>query len=132
MENLKKHLLSVQAEGNPLEVHVAKWILEKSEGYEQIESVFEDLTHGCQSGIVSHLVYYSDTTDFYNEFEEQIWELLEEQAEEFGSANALELISSLNGAKDVANHVQFKNLLAWYAFENTAYQIQQEVEQETV
>jgi hypothetical protein len=86
-----------------------------------ITAVISDLLkHGCQSGIVSELIYYKDTCDFYEGYEEEIWDLLEEQADSFGIKNILEFIGKLNGAKDVHNLEQFQNILAWFAYEETA------------
>jgi hypothetical protein len=81
------------------------------------------LQYGCQSGMVHKLIYYDDTCQFYNQFGEQIWELLTKQAEQLGHANAVEMIGTFNGAKDVYTNEQFKNLLAWFAYEETARQI---------
>jgi hypothetical protein len=134
METMNDKLKEL-AKGNDLKSYVANWILEKSQDYDQydertaIEGVLNDLfVGGCQSGIVSELIYYADTTAFYDKYEDVIWELLERQAEELGHSTPLELISSFNGAKDVGNNTQFKNLLAWYAFEETAREISYELE----
>jgi hypothetical protein len=81
------------------------------------------LQHGCQSGMVLKLIYYNDTCKFYDEFEAEIWDLLTEQAKQLGNANAIEMIGTFNGAKGVYGSDQFKNLLAWYAYEETARQI---------
>ena len=61
------------AKGNDLKAYVAKWILEKGQDYDELKSVFEDLFYGgCVSGIVSELIYYADTTAFYDEYEDAI------------------------------------------------------------
>ena len=50
-----------------LECNVAKWAKELAPGYNDgIAGVFHDLFYGgCQSGMVSHLIYYSDTIPFF-------------------------------------------------------------------
>ena len=79
----------------------------------------EVMEHGCVSGIVSSLIYYADTVKFYNRHEEEIWELLEDHSQSYGSDNVLEFIGSFNGAKHVGDLEQFKNLLAWWSVEET-------------
>jgi len=127
MNTLKE--LEKLSEGTGLKAFVATWILSKNEDYDQLESVFEDLFYGgCASGIVSELTYYADTNEFYNNYEQGIWELLERQTEELGHDNPIQMIGSFNGADSVGNLTQFKNLLAWYAFEETAREISYELE----
>ena len=80
------------------------------------------VNHGCSCGF-SGITYYIETTEIYNDYEDQIWDLLEETSESFGHGHPLELIASFNGAKDVHGDDQFKNLLVWFAVEETARQI---------
>lgn len=92
------------------------------------ESYIEDvITHGCQSGIVSDLIYYKDTVRFYDNYREEIWDLLDEKAQE-NSVDIMNFIASLNGSENVGSHDQLLNLLAWFAYEETMYQIANELE----
>lgn len=75
--------------------------------------------HGADSGF-SGITYYKDTVSLYDKFTEEIWDALEEDRQEFGNNNILELIASFNGAKDVGSDSQFKNLLVWYYVERYA------------
>ena len=123
---MKKQIKKLEklAQNSDLKSDVVAWVKSQSESYDTLESVFSDLLHnGCVSGIVSHLIYYSDTTKFYESHHDEIWDLIEEKREDYGHSNALEFIASLNGAKNVGSEDQFKNLLAWFAFEETAYQL---------
>jgi len=108
-----------------LEKHVIEWLNDKVVDYDgNMKAVISDLlSHGCVSGMVGHLIAYVDTNEFYSKYEEDIWDLLEEGTESFGNDNIVQFIGSLNGAKDVGSLVQFKNLLAWFAFEETARKI---------
>lgn len=110
------------AEGK-LEEYVQNWLNDKADDYddESIKAVLGDLFHsGCASGFVSNLIYYKDTSEFYNNFVDEIWDLMDEQYKEMGYKNIMELIASLNGSDNVGSDEQLKNLLAWYAFEETA------------
>lgn len=126
MKNKKrKKLLKEYSENTDLKGAVADWLL----GYnkDEYETVLKDLSYGgCSSGMVSSLIYYSETTRFYGTYKEEIWELAEEQAQELGHKNALEMISNFNGYRDGAT--QFENIMAWYSFEETARSVANELE----
>jgi len=95
---------------------------------ENIETYFNDLlTHGCVSGMVGRLIYYSDTVKFYDRYEDEIEDLLDETREEMGYSNRFDMIGSLNGAENVGDITQEKNLLAWFAFEENARTIANEI-----
>jgi len=107
---------------NDLEKFVFNWLNEKATDYDSgIKGVLEDLFHGgCASGFVSDLIYYSDTIAFYRDHKDDIWDLAIEQAEEVGHKNVFEMLAILNGTENVGGTDQFENLMAWYAFEETA------------
>jgi len=86
------------------------------------EDYMEDLAnHGAAAGFPG-LTYYKDTVKLYEEFEDEIWERLFDDAEGMGQT-PLELIASFNGAKNVVSDTQFKNLLVWYLAEKTAREL---------
>ncbi len=97
-----------------------------------LENIKEDLEtiakHGCEGGI-SGLIYYHETSDLYNSYQAEIWELLSEHAEGCGHDNCLAFIASMNGAKQVADQTTFENLLLWYAIEELARKIVAEQEE---
>ena len=98
------------------------------EDEEELMTTLEDvLTNGASVGWPG-FTYYVDTVEFYRKYEEEIWDLLDEQYDTSGLyGNIIEFIGSFNGAKDVGNLTQFKNLLAWYALEEVArYKIEDE------
>src|SRR5690606_28464517 len=115
-----KKLQKLTKNENALIAFVAQSLLDKLADYDNAQSLFGDIyRHGCQSGMVSELVYYNQTTSFYDEHHDEIWDLLTEQADQLGEPNALAMIGNFNGAKNVGSDDQFKNLLAWYAYEET-------------
>ena len=96
-------------------------VIEDALDSENIETYFSDLlTHGCVSGMVDGLIYYSDTVKFYDKYEDEIENLLDETRDQMGYSNRFEMIASLNGAENVGDMTQEKNLLSWFAFEETA------------
>ena len=70
-------------------------------------SFFKDLlNHGCITGMVPSLIYYSDTEKFFDKYYEEIIWLKTEYEENTGQPMQIP-------------H-QVKNYLAWFAFEETA------------
>ncbi len=92
------------------------------ENYE-IDVIKDIANHGCAGGSCSGLIYYGDTTKFHDEYEEEIWDLLQEYTDDIGHESIPEFIASLGGAKDVGSMPQMKNLLVWFAVEAIARQI---------
>jgi hypothetical protein len=109
---------------------IKDWVLnEVKDGSINLEEVVK---YGCVNGCVSSLIYYADTVKFHDKFEEEIWEMLYDEYQEFGFNSIPEYIASFNGSKEVGSLMQFKNLLAWYAVENVSRQILDEKEQQEV
>lgn len=69
------------------------------------------------------LTYYSETTELYAEYADEIWEMLCEDADAFGCRTIAELGATFNGAKDANNRDQYENLLVWYAAERIAREV---------
>ena len=100
-----------------LKHEVVEIILNEIEGIEDDEilsTVEEIVTYGCQSGIVSALITYSDTEKFFNNHANEIFELIEDMRQE--------------GIINMNNFELSKNNLAWFAFETIAQEIYQEME----
>src|SRR5699024_5329818 len=84
MTNEQKALQQIKEETvkDSVKYEVIEWVESMSEDYDNIEDIFNDLfTGGCESGIVTDLIYYDDTLDFYNKYEHEINILLEEYLE---------------------------------------------------
>ena len=135
-DKLTREILKDFAGDNKLYKYVVKDILADSENYngdtlkERIMSRLEDVAHGCSSGTVSGLINYTDTTAFFKKFKKEIIALINETADAMGYS-AGELLSSMNGwdnddpfVEDVYN----KNILAWFAYEETAYMLRNDLE----
>lgn len=110
---------------NNLEQHVSDYLNEfEDHGYESKESFVSDIMRcGCISGMVGHLIYYSDTTKFFEEYKTEINELLNESKENTG-LSITELFGDKFDSEDpLCLDTHNQNLLAWFGFEETAYQI---------
>ena len=57
------------------------WLVDNLEDYEgNLEQIVGDLQYGgCESGLVSHLIYYSDTVDFFDNHEDEILQILSDK-----------------------------------------------------
>jgi len=107
---------------NKLHEHVKQWVEERSEDYDDgPKGILKDLFYGgCQSGIVGHLIYYTDTCEFYEYHRAEISELLAETIDSTGLA-VHELFGDKWEKEDpLANDTHNQNLLAWFGFEETA------------
>ena len=101
-----------------LERAVKDWYeYQVGEGYP--EAVEDLLQHGCQSGMVSDLIYYSDTVAFYKEHRREIDRLVRDLVEETG-CTINQLFKGWDSSDPLANDTQNQNLLAWFGFEETA------------
>ena len=97
---------------NDLQKETRKIILNNSYDYDDLEDWFNDLfSHGCQSGMVSELIYYTDTHEFAKKHIEEILALKTELEDDMG-----ETIQDRNKGDEL-------NFLAWLAFEETARQL---------
>lgn len=84
------------------------------ENYEA-DDIQDIALRGCVNGF-SGVTYYSETTDLYNKFHKDIWDMLWDISEEQGITQ-MKLISNLIGQDNVGSDAQFKNHLVWNAFE---------------
>ena len=106
-KSLKSALQDIlESEPNSLKAAVASEALD----CDDIKGFFLGLLqHGCVSGWVGSLCYYTDTHKFFDTHYDEIEELRQEYQDNIGEP--LEIKDNL------------KNFLAWFAFEETAYQM---------
>ena len=99
---------------------VQNWLDEMNED-DYTDALNDLLEHGCQSGMVSELIYYSDTVKFYNKHRVEIDNLLAETLEDLGCDGPAGLFRDKWDKTDpLARGDLNKNLLAWFAFEEIA------------
>lgn len=91
---------------NELEKYVAHNILDQDEPESYLSDV---LRHGCQSGMVNALIYYTDTKQFYIKYMDEIDELYQNTCEETGETLAI--------------GTPMYNWMAWFGYEQTAYNL---------
>ena len=79
---------------------------------------------GCVGGNCSGLIYYNATHTFYAKHAEEIDELLDEMAEQFGEPY------DIGGNMKRLGQSYLRNFLAWFAYEVRAQEIMREIEGE--
>ena len=90
-------------------------------GYTSLQSVFEDINHGLQSGVISELIYYSDTIKWFKKYHTEISRLVRNSMLDMGVDSLTDLFGKNWDTTDpFAHHTLNQNLLAWYSFEETA------------
>ena len=81
-----------------IKYEVIEWVQSMMDGYDNIEDIFNDLfTGGCQSGIVTNLIYYDDTLSFYNKHEHEIEVFIDEILE-------IEDVETLEGIQELVRY----------------------------
>jgi len=102
---------------NPLKTYVCDHITYLYNSDESVIGFLNSVANnGCISGMVCGLVTYADTHAFFDKYYDDIEELRIEMEEETGQP--LDLQGNL------------KNALAWFGFEQTAYNLANELELE--
>lgn len=101
-------------DGNALKEYVIDYIKDNYYPQERAYFIFNVLKSGCVSGVIGELIYYTDTHAFFDRFYGEIEELRQEWEE-----NTNETIKIKN---------DLKNDLAWFGFEETIYQLANELD----
>ena len=106
---------------SPLFKRVCNYVISRWHDYSDKVYIFPDvLYHGCQSGIVGELIYYSDTVRFYKQYRDEINELLYNTMSETGLYAPSDLFGEKWDKEDpLAQDIYNQNLLAWFGFEET-------------
>ena len=96
---------------------------------EEAKTWFNNLAdYGCESGMIPEMIYYTHTERFYDRHMEAISGVLAELMNEVGATSPAELFGTAWDESDpLAAFTQNKNLLAWFAFEETAKELKLEI-----
>ena len=131
MKLLLKNINTLKKNASPLKKRVLNYVSDEWQNYSNKKHIFTDvLYHGCQSGVIGFLIYYSDTVKFYEKYKTEIDTLLYELMEETGIHSPSELFGDKWDKEDpLANEDFNKNLLAWFGFEETLQKICYEFEE---
>ena len=110
--------------GENLRSFVIGFVLRRFDDYGCAEDcIREVLEHGCKSGIVSDLVYYSDTLAFFERFKEEIGQKLYEFMQDGDEYDMSQLFHDWDIEDPLALGLTNRNLLAWFGFEEAMYDL---------
>lgn len=125
------NIKSLKANTTPLEKRVINYVINEWSDYSDKKNIFTDvLYHGCQSGMVGFLIWYTDTTRFYKQYKSEINALLYDTMESIGIYAPTQLFGDKWDKEDpLANEDYNQNLLAWFGFEETLRNIGNRFEQ---
>ena len=92
---------------------------------ERLQARLSDVGHGLSSGIVGSMIYYKDTTKFFNLYRKEIEKLWQEFSFETGMklSDLRDFDESDPFIRDTSN----KNLLAWWAYEEIAVMLENQL-----
>lgn len=117
---------------NKLYERVISEIVEDSEDYEgteleRIKLRLDDISNGLVNGTVGSLIYYSDTLEFFEEYNDELWDLFQ-KLEDSG-------VEPLEGLKRNCSETEIimcsdnaKNWAVWTAYEEIAYEFSNAIE----
>ena len=106
---------------NELTKRVCDYVIDEWNDYNDKKHIFTDvLYHGCQSGMVGFLIWYRDTTAFYQKYIEEINTLRYNVQSSTGLYSMKDLFGKKWDEEDpLAIEDYNQNLLAWFGFEET-------------
>lgn len=94
---------------------------------EKLMARLGDISHGCQSGTVGSLIYYSDTCAFFKKYKKEISVLIKDYQDQTGSnISDLEWFDKEDIFCEEQNN---QNYLAWFAYETIAWELQSRLEE---
>jgi hypothetical protein len=82
----------------------------------ELASIRDASKHGADAGF-GGFTYYTDTSAFIAANRTLVWEILSEDADEFGFDSVPAFVASFNRADLADDETGFDYLLAWYALE---------------
>lgn len=71
-------LKEMETETTGVKNDVINFLLEDVENYSPQDKLQDLLQHGCESGMVNHLIYYTDTVKYFGDHESEIREFVSE------------------------------------------------------
>lgn len=98
-----------------------KWVLDDvynmaEDDYSVSDYCQKVVNYGCSSGVVTSMIYYTDTIKFYDNFVNEINDLLVNY-----DVNPADIIGDDDDKLFISDYS--KNKLAWYAYEAIVYEI---------
>lgn len=124
MEKLKEVMEGMLSNATPMEKEVIEDQLDEVDGYDTPQDFLE---HLCElyitGGGVSSMIYYDDTLNFCEAYQDEINQLLSETLNDVGGSFK-DIFGDKYDEEDPMNlGTNNRNLFAWFAYEETARRI---------
>lgn|SRR5574344_371037 len=124
-----KEFLESLKDGNRLKDYVINYYID--DDYDDVDNLIvsmEDLQkYGCISGMIGTLIYYDDTNDFFENYKEEINELLSEVIDGTGLSTEELFGNKFDKTDPLILECSNRNLLAWFGFEEMSNSIYEKV-----
>lgn len=121
MTNLLNVLKTMETESTGVKNDVINYLLNLSQDSEDAEGILDNIViHGCESGMVNHLIYYKDTVAYFEEHENEIMEMLEELG--------IEDVETYEGIEQLVDIFPSLDILD-YRFDNLQTRVDEEIEE---
>jgi len=118
MDHIYEDQAQAQLQKVPEPRTIEQWLLQGEK--DDVFTIEDVAAHGCEGG-VGGLIYYKETEAFHDQHQEEIWQLVNEFAEDSGQST-LKYLSNVLGDK-VTSVTTLKNYLCWFAVEVVASRI---------
>lgn len=127
------NLIQEWEDKNPLYERVISEIVDDSENYdgtklERIKLRLDDISHGLVNGIVSSLIYYSDTVAFFDKYYDDIYDYIDYLSD--AGLEPLEAIKNSETETEILMGTDsVKNRITWMVYEEIAYEFGNAIEE---
>lgn len=134
MENRINELVKELSEENALYKWVIEDIMEDADGYEgsrfeQVKTRLSEITeHGCISGTVGALIYYSDCEKVFDNLADEVGEHVGKLCEEYGE-NVIEWIKDYDKLDPFCRTAYNKCYVMWLVYEDIAREFSDRLEE---
>lgn len=95
---------------------ITDWLQDQEK--EEVLLIKDVATHGCQGGVPG-ITYYNETAAFHDKHEEEIWDIINDTAEDSGET-PMQVVARVAPLAGVM--ISLKNYLVWFAVEVRAQQ----------
>ena len=88
----------------------------------ELQELQDMASHGTDSGW-AYLTYTRDTVELHDAYEQELWDLLSDEAEQYDADNTLAFMATFGRADMAFSADGLKNLIVWFAAEHYARMI---------
>lgn len=118
---------------NRLTNRVLDYYIDESVDYESTDDLLRSMEelqqYGCVSGMIGELIYYDDTEKFFDEYKEEINDILSNLIDGTGCSMGELFGDKFDNEDPLVLDYSNKNLLAWFGFEETVNNLYENIKE---